>query len=368
MKRLILILLLCGLSACAGTAYYSHLASGQSQLLSGREPIKELLSSSATDPQLRQRLQLVNAIRDFASSELSLPDNDSYRYYVDLGRPHAVWNVYAAEEFSVVAKEWCFPIAGCVGYRGYFELEKAETFAQQLDAQGLDSFVGGVAAYSTLGWFDDPVLNTFVYRSDSRLAGLIFHELAHQQVYLAGDTAFNESFARAVEIEGVYRWLTEQGRSELMAAYLRDQAMHTDFVATLLAGREQLAMLYQEDLDDAVMRQRKQALLEKIQQQDYPAFRQRWQGDHQYDGWVARDFNNAKLATLANYHQWLPAFQQLLRDNRGDFSGFFQDVQALANIERWRREQYLAALGKRASAQPASATLVSNAPRLYRQK
>ena len=342
------------LAACETSSYYAQLASGQLELLSNRKSIEALLEDPETPTVVRERLLLVTSIRDFASAEISLPDNQSYRDYADLHRPYAVWNVYAAQEFSTNAKEWCFPIAGCVAYRGYFEEDKARNYARALSEQGLDSFVGGVAAYSTLGWFDDPVLNTFINRDDARLAGLVFHELAHQQLYLPGDTGFNESFARAVEIEGVRRWLSQQQREDLMADYLQNLQIHKDFVATLLAGREELLALYGETLAEDEKRRRKLALLERIQQHDYQAFRQRWDGTRQYDGWMAKDFNNAKLATLANYHQWLPAFQQLLLDRQGDFRQFYNDAEALSRMEPAKRDKHLRRLSLRWSAKLAT--------------
>jgi predicted aminopeptidase len=350
MRGLILLFVLGCLSACETSSYYSQLAAGQRDLLNGRESIEALLENPDTPKALRERLLLVKSIRDFASAEIALPDNESYRDYVDLERPYAVWNVYAAQEFSATAKEWCFPIAGCVAYRGYFEQQKARDYARGLSEQGVDSFVGGVAAYSTLGWFDDPVLNTFINRDDARLAGLVFHELAHQQLYLPGDTSFNESFARAVEIEGVRRWLSQQQRETLMADYLLDQKIHEDFVDTLMAGREELVTLYAQELDEEEKRRRKLALLERIQQQDYQAFKQRWGGTQQFDSWMAKDFNNAKLATLANYHQWLPAFVQLLKDRQGDFKEFYKDTEVLSRMDRVKRDQHLQRLSQRWSA------------------
>lgn len=349
-KTLVLLLLLACLSACATSAYYAQLASGQWNMFSDRQPIEELLDNPATPADLHDRLQLVESIRNFATTELSLPDNPSYRYYVDLQRPYAVWNVYAAEEFSTTAIDWCFPIAGCVAYRGYFTEQTASDYAQQLSGQGLDSYVGGVAAYSTLGWFNDPVLNTFIYRDDAQLAGLVFHELAHQQLYLPGDTAFNESFARAVEVEGVRRWLSLQQRESLMTAYLLDQQLHQDFVATLLAGRDQLDALYAQDLPVEEMRRRKLILLETIQKQDYPAFKKRWGGTSRFDNWMAKDFNNAKLATLANYQQWVPAFKQMLANNGGNFQVFYQDARVLSGLEPSLRQQQLESLSTRSSA------------------
>ena len=198
---LFLMLVLPSLTGC----YLMQAAGGQMELVSKREPIHSVLSNPATTEKLRGRLEYVTAARDFASRELGLPDNASYRSYADLQRPYVVWNVFAADEFSVEPKRWCFPIAGCVVYRGYFKESAAQAYALKMRMRGNDAMVGGVAAYSTLGHFKDPVLNTMMGWSDAQLAGTLFHELAHQVVYIPGDSEFNEAFATAVEEVGLER-------------------------------------------------------------------------------------------------------------------------------------------------------------------
>ena len=331
------------LSGCETFSYYYQAASGQLQLLRARQPVDKLLADEALDVELRQRLQLAQGIRRFASEQLALPDNNSYRYYADLRRSHVVWNVFAAEHYGVEPKRWCFPIAGCVAYRGYFSEQAAQRYANKLQQQGYDTYVGGVAAYSTLGWFDDPLLNTFINRDEVWLAALIFHELAHQQFYLPGDTAFNESFAQTLEQEGVKRWLASQSQSDAKALqnYLRQQQMQDEFVAMILALRDRLDQLYRQPMSDAAKQQGKEALFQQLRQQQYQAFRQRWAYYGGYDRWM-RELNNAKLNTLASYHQWVPAFQCLLNQS-GQLESFYQRVAELGQLSTDLREQQLQA-------------------------
>ena len=233
------------LGGCTNLGYYYQAVEGQMQIWHRSRPIKQVIDDAQTPAQIRERLELVLRVRDFASAELALPDNGSYRKYADVERPFVVWNAFAAGEFSVAPKEWCFLFAGCVGYRGYFSQAGAERFAEDLKRQGLDVFVAGIPAYSTLGWFDDPVLNTVVRYPDAQLAQLIFHELAHQVFYVAGDTMFNESFAVAVELEGVDRWLARDGDPSLAARSLeaaRDtrRALELTITPTLALGDDQV--------------------------------------------------------------------------------------------------------------------------------
>lgn len=359
------ILLLLSLSACESLSFYSQAAQGQWSLWWQRESVKNLLADPSTDPALKQKLEQVVQIRRFASEQLALPDNNSYRYYADIKRPYVVWNVFAAEEFSVTPRQWCFPVAGCVSYRGYFSEQAARDYAKLLAAQGYDTYVGGVAAYSTLGIFADPLLNTFIERDELRLAGLIFHELAHQQVYLPGDTTFNESFASAVEMAGVKRWLQsavavgsdiggdikrEVSAELLLKRYQQRQLIHQDFIATMLAGRQRLQQLYQADFPAEKKRKHKQQIIDELIQRDYVVFKQRWVGQANYDFWLQPAIgqvpviNNAKLSTLASYHQWVPAFLQLLEQQGGDMAAFYQQVKILAQMKATPREQILAAL------------------------
>lgn len=342
--RLSLLIIFPLLSSCESISYYSQAAQGQWSLWWQRQPIDELLIDEKLNADLQQRLQQVLEIRDFASTHLSLPSNNSYRYYTDLQRSSVVWNVFAAEEFSVQAKKWCFPIAGCVSYRGYFSEQAARDYAENLAQQGYDTYVGTVAAYSTLGWFDDPVLSTFIHYDETRMAGLIFHELAHQQLYIPGDTMFNESFASAVAVAGVERWLIQRQRPELMVAYLQRQTVSRDFIATVMRGRQRLEVLYQRDISELEKRRRKQAIIDELSSRDYREFQSRWDGVSHYDRWMDNSLNNAKLSTLASYHQWQPAFQRMLLESGGDFSVFYQRVDQLAKLDKEKRQLILQAV------------------------
>src|SRR3990167_4606190 len=239
------------LSGCSTLDYYSHLAGGHLQLLQVREPIAELLENPAAAPELKQRLALAQQARDFASAQLSLPSNDSYRLYADIQRPFVVWNVFATPEFSLSPELHCFPIAGCVAYRGFYSQGRARGSAALLKQQGLDTYLGGVEAYSTLGWFDDPILNTMLRWSDERLVAVIFHELALQQLYVANDTAFNESFASFVEREGLSQWRIKQG---LAPADHQGERQREQFTALVLASRERLERLYARGVAEELMR------------------------------------------------------------------------------------------------------------------
>ena len=348
LRQLGLVSLLVMTSACSSVSYYYQAAKGQWQLVSKRQPIEQLLADQTLDEKLKQRLLLSQTLRSFASEQLALPDNNSYRYYADLGRSHVVWNVFATEPYSVEAKRWCFPIAGCVAYKGYFSEQAARHYAGQLEQQGFETYVGGVAAYSTLGWFDDPLLNTFIYRSDVWLAALIFHELAHQQYYLPGDTTFNESYAQTVELAGVERWLASAGdaSAEKLAAYKKQQQMQDEFVAMVLATRQALAELYQQPMPDREKQQAKQQLFDELASQHYPRFKQRWQGYSGYDRWINQGLNNAKLNTLASYHQWVPAFQCLLQQHNNQLDVFYQQVAALGQLNNEQRRERLLSLAE----------------------
>ncbi len=330
------------LSACESLSYYSQAAKGQWSVWWQRQPLDELIASSATEPELRQQLQQVQQIRRFASNQLSLPENDSYRFYTDLERPYVVWNVTAAEEFSVEPLRWCFPIAGCVSYRGYFSEQAARQYAGQLAEAGYDTYVSGVAAYSTLGWFDDPLLNTFIQRDALSLAGLIFHELAHQQLYIPGDTDFNESFATTVELVGIERWLAaKESDPGLLNAYRQHQLMQQDFIRLLLELRQQLALLYLQPLSTEAKRQRKQQILSAGLQQRYDEFQRCWPDTNVFDHWLQPPLNNARLATIASYHSWLPAFQALLDEESGNLGRFYLRVKALSQLNPEQREAIL---------------------------
>ena len=346
MRTLLLLLISALLAGCETLSYYNHVAAGQLKLLWGRESIDTVIASDKTSPELKRQLQTVQSLRAFAIKQLQLPDNKSYLSYQDTGRPYVVWNVFAAPELAVNPKQWCFPIAGCVSYKGFFSEAEAQQYSQQLQQQGYEVYVAGVPAYSSLGWFDDPVLNTFVYWPDWRLAALLFHELAHQQLYLKGDTTFSESFARAVEIEAVTQWLNQQGKIELTKSYLKHIAMRDEFSDGLLLLRNKLQQVYQGAGDEEYKRQQKQRLIQQYQNQIYPEFENRWH-NVQYRPWVMSDLNNAKLVTISSYYQWQPAFQQLLKQQQGDWRQFYNAAAAMAKQPKEQREQLLNQLLKR---------------------
>jgi predicted aminopeptidase len=332
------------LSGCASVKYYAQSLGGQWELWHKRQPITELLATPDTPEPLRDKLQAVLRMRDFASRELALPENDSYRSYADLQRPFVVWNVFAAKPFDTTLQQWCFPFAGCVGYRGYFSPAAAQTFAKELNKEGLETYVGGVAAYSTLGWFDDPVLNTVLNRSPARIAGLIFHELAHQQLYVKGDTAFNEGFATTVELEGVRRWLAAHGDEAQRRAYDQFRQRQDAFVDLVLQTRDRLQALYAEDLSAAEKQAGKSAIRAQLRQQ-YQQLKQQWGGYSGYDAWFAQDLNNAQLAAVTTYRDRVPAFQRLLASKEGDMAAFYRACAEVGALPVGERGVVLARVG-----------------------
>lgn len=333
LRRLAVPLLALLLDGCSTLDYYAHLGKGQWQLLQAREPVERLIAAPGTDPKLAQRLRLSQTARDFASAHLYLPDNRSYRLYADLYRPFVVWNVFATPEFSLEPKLHCFPIAGCVAYRGYYQQGRARGAAALLREQGLDTYIGGVEAYSTLGWFDDPLLSTMLRWSDERLVTVIFHELAHQQYYLAGDTAFNESFATFVEREGLRQWHAARGETPPAS----DDRQRQQFVELVLASRERLRQLYASGLPEQDMRAAKQAEFERLRR-DYRALRQReWGGQGRFDAWIDSPLNNAKLLPFGLYDQWVPAFAALFEREGRNWPAFYKAVAQLGELPEAKR-------------------------------
>lgn len=333
-----LVLLL--ISGCSNLGYYSQQMSGHLGLMWNRVDIDELLKDEKTAQGLKTKLQLVLQIRDFASDELSLPKNDSYRSYVELDRPYVVWNVVAAPEFSLELDKWCFLFVGCVSYRGYYTEEKALEFAKPLLAQGKDVYVPGVSAYSTLGWFDDPMLSTLIKRTEPRLAGLVFHELAHQLLYIKDDTAFNESFAKAVEIEGVHRWMQQRGTPELSAQYALQKQRNNTFVQLVQTTANKLKQLYASDITEQQMREQKAEIFRQMRQQ-YESLKADWNGYAGYDKWFAKDLNNAKLGTVSLYRDLVPAFQALLAKHDGDLKAFYEAAKQLSDLPKEQRSEAL---------------------------
>jgi predicted aminopeptidase len=346
-------LLLCG---CAVTAYIQQSISGQLDLLRRAQPIDTLVADAQTPPDLRVRLEKVLAIREFASRDLLLPDNGSYRRYTDIKRPFVIWNVFAAPELLSRLVEWCFPIAGCVGYRGYFNHDEALKFAEGLRQQGFDVYVGGVPAYSTLGYFDDPVLSSFIRYPETEIARLLFHELAHQIAYAKDDSMFNESFAVAVEREGMRRYLANAPAAEV-AAYADTTLRRDEFLQLVSDARKRLDAAYASAGDDAAKRAVKARAIAQLRESYQQLKTDRWGGYAGYDAWFATDLNNAKLASIAVYSARVPAFDALLRAKSGDLKAFYSEVKGLAKMPKAERNALLdTAMGStRTAAQAASA-------------
>ena len=330
------------LSACGSLRYYAHVAHGEGALLLHRRPVAQVLRDPATDPALATRLRLAEQARRFASARLGLPDNRSYTSYVDLHRPYVAWNVFATPPWSVEALPQCFPIAGCVAYRGYFALDLAQARARQLRAQGEDVWIGPVPAYSTLGWFADPIVSSMLRWDDDELAGTIFHELAHQLIYVKGDTAFNESFATFVQQQGLRQWRQARG---LPPPDGRADAMEAGFTALVLDLRERLRQFYTSTRDPAALARGKAREIAAFRQR-YAAWREReWPGDHRYDAWVAAPINNARLLPFGLYDRWTGAFAVLFERSERQWGAFYAAVRALAGEPQATRDQTLAALG-----------------------
>jgi predicted aminopeptidase len=321
----------------SGGCYLLQSAQGHLALMSKREPINGVIDRPSTPAALRAQLESVTAIRNFASSALGLPDNGSYRKYADIGRPYVVWNVVAAPEFSVDPKHWCFPIVGCVAYRGYFVEKRARRFAAGLHAKGFDVVVGGVAAYSTLGHFDDPILSSMVNWNDVELASIIFHELTHQMLYLPNDASFNEALATTVEEEGVRRWLQQQGRDQDLADHLLQQKRYLEVIALMNETRNHLRTLYASGLPPPLMRERKRETFDELRE-SYGALKGQWGGHAPFDAWFAADVNNAHLASIATYFACVPGFERELKAVGGNLPAFYLRVRELAKLDRQQRD------------------------------
>jgi predicted aminopeptidase len=337
----------CLTSGCSSLGYYAQAVNGHLDLLQRARPVAEWVADPAAPEALRERLRLSQRMRDFAVHELKLPDNHSYRRYADLQRPAVVWNTVAAPELSLTLKTWCFPVVGCVGYRGYFQRAPADALAAELRSQGLDVSVYGVPAYSTLGWTNwlggDPLLSTFIRWPESELARLLFHELAHQVVYVADDTAFNESYATAVERLGLRRWLSEAGAAAQQEAATLD-ARRQDFRRITAQARRDLEALYRSRLAPDALRERKAARLQQLRQEHERLKAGPWQGFTGYDAWFAQ-VNNAALAVHGAYEDLVPAFERLFEREGRDFVRFHAEVARLATLPAPQRRAALQAPG-----------------------
>jgi len=341
-------LVLLSATGCAsltdGPGYYWQSARGHLDVMWRARPVDAVLADPATDAGLRARLERAREIRAFASRELALPDNGSYTTYSALGRPFVLWNVFATPELSLELQRWCFPVAGCVAYRGYYERAAADRYAERLRARGLEVHVGGVPAYSTLGWFDDPLLSTFMHYPEGELARLIFHELAHQLLYVPGDTPFNESFATAVEEAGVERWLAARADPALERAYRQHAERRRAFVALLRRHKDALQRVYAPPVSDAEKRVGKAAVFDALRA-DYRVLKEGWGGFAGYDRFFEAGLTNAQLAAVGAYNDLLPAFRALLAREGGDLPRFYAAVRELAALPKAERADRLQLLG-----------------------
>jgi predicted aminopeptidase len=331
------------LAGCSTLNYYTQAAQGQFELLSDAKPIDDWLADPNTNPKLRHRLETARRIRRFAVQEMALPDNDSYKNYAALGRPYVLWNVVATPELSLKPLEWCFPIAGCVNYRGYYNKADAQEYAKELRAQGDDVEVGGVPAYSTLGWFSDPLVSTVINYPDAELARLIFHELSHQIVYVPGDSKFNESFASTVEQVGVERWLARFGNPAMREAYDKYSARKHDFLELLLKYRHELDDTYKSPISDDAKRHAKAGLFAHLKD-DYQLLKVSWGGYSGYDRFFAEPLSNAHLASIATYNDFVPAFRTLLAKEKS-FPAFYREARRIAELDHDERQRVLRRLG-----------------------
>ena len=326
------------LSGCSSVSYYGQLASGQWQLLRAREPVAEVIADPARPPVLREHLAQSQRARTFASEQLHLPDNQSYRLYADIGRPYVVWNVFATQEFSLSPQNHCFPIAGCVAYRGYYNQGAARGEAALLRQQGMDVSIGGVEAYSTLGWFNDPIMSSMMSWGDERLATLIFHELAHQRFYVKDDTEFNESYASFVEQEGTRQWRAARGLAPVGDAALKQR---DQFIRLILDTRRRLEALYAQPLAADAMRRAKAAQFEQLRSEYRHLRDSQWGGDKRYDAWINQPMNNARLLPFGLYDQWVPAFAALFAREGGDWVRFYAAVEKLGGLPVEQRKAAL---------------------------
>ena len=328
------------MAACQSLGYYAQSARGQFQVFNQSKPIATWLVKKNTDHKLKQKLQLIQQIRDFASDELKLPRNKSYTQYADIDRNYVVWNIFAAPKLSLKPYRWCYPIVGCQAYRGYFSRQPALNYADGLKTRGFDVSVGGVRAYSTLGWFNDPVLNTFINYPKNDLAGLIFHELSHQVAYIKGDTIFNESFATLIENRGVEKWLLKNASQEDVLSYREKQTFENTVIALILRHKQALQYVYQSHLADATKLSQKILIFAALKS-EYQHLKENNNIEKSaWDSWFARDLNNANLIAIGSYYDYVDEFDKLFESMGGDFALFLRKIEQLARLSALERADY----------------------------
>jgi len=351
---LALTLIVAVVSGCQEIGFYSQAIKGQYQIFAHQQLIDKLVADPQTPEKLRAKLQLIEQLRAFAKDQLKLPVDGHYRKYVDVHREYVVWNVQAAPQFSLEPRTWWYPLVGSLEYRGYFSEKGATNYGARIAKKGDDVYVDGVEAYSTLGWFKDPILNTFISRSEPELAEVIFHELGHQRVFARGDTDFNEAFATTVGQEGARRWLRASGKTNLIEKYEVALRRNDQFVHLIMSTREQLEKIYGDTLDKdgkvkaaakppappAELKQAKARIFADLRA-NYQKLKESWGGYAGYDDWFGRELNNAQLNTIANYYDFLPAFERVLAMNGNDMEKFYVEVERLSKLGKDERYQWL---------------------------
>ena len=335
-----LLLVFC-LSACSGPSYYLQAMSGQKKLMQSRQDIQSLLDDPATPVELAGQLEAAEQIKAFAQSELGLPVEDSYSSYVEVKGEALVWNVIATREFSLQPKKWCFPVAGCVPYRGFFKQQKAQESANRLSRKGMDVIVSPAAAYSSLGWFNDPLLSTMLSGSDARLAAYLFHELAHQRLYVKNDGLFNEGYASFVEDTGVRFWLEFNQQQDELQKWLQLQDVSKAFSSLVGKTRGQLARLYRSDVPGSVMRRQKAAIFSALKHDYQQLSDKTWQGKRYYSEWFKEPLNNARLALFNTYEGSFCAFEGLWDKSGGDWQKFHQLAEKKSRLAKDDRQAWL---------------------------
>ncbi len=329
------------LGGCETLSYYWQAANGQLELKRDQQEVSTLIEDPETDPALKQQLSRAQEILAFAYNELHLPNGESYQTYVDTGRPYVVWNLFVADEFSTQAYQWCYPIVGCLNYRGYFDRENAETVRKSYQQKGFDTWIGGVRAYSTLGWFKDPLLNTFINDSELQLAELIFHELSHQLVFAEGDTDFNESLATVIAHHGTQLWAEQHSISYDPAHTRRQLQRRSEFASLVNRYRNKLAGLYKTKEDPAEMRLKKGRILDNLRLEYAEKRRGEWLNFDLFDQWIAGTLNNAKLNTVASYYRWVEPLNSMLQHANYNLPVFYQKLEQLADLKPDQRLQAL---------------------------
>jgi len=333
-------LILLANTGCGTIAYYSQAIKGQCQMLCCHQSVRKIAKDNTKPAKLRKQMQLVLNLREYAHSKLGMNPGENYLRFKRLNRKFALWVVYAAPEFDTRLKSWWYPVAGRFTSRGWFSEKAARRYAESLAAQGLDVHVGGAPAYSTLGWFDDPVLDTFINYSESDLAELIFHELAHGRFFLAGDATFNESFATATARAAVFKWLKDNRDTDAHDRYRAECLRHDTFIKLVLETRQKLDAIYISGVSEEMMRTQKVITIENLRNQ----IDRLHDEDPEYSRlarWAKRPLNNANLAAIAVYNQNVSAFSRMHERNDRDFRQYFEAVESLAKIPKTERELIL---------------------------